>query len=151
MSYHRVLPRPLPLSNEDLATRWTMGQDSLRSKSVTTAENHVTGHSPDNSLVSTSKSRFEAAQTPASTFNQEHSSPSRAEVPKADGDKHDMPAAANRSSASSTSETWEGDVPGPICLCQPDPKVPRPRNGTFPNSPQSLSQATCLSRRDANR
>jgi len=26
--------------------------------------------------------------------------------------------------------SWQGDSPSSICLCQPDPKVPRPRNGT---------------------
>ena len=26
-------------------------------------------------------------------------------------------------------DTWQGDTPSQICLCQPDPKVPRPRNG----------------------
>lgn len=26
-------------------------------------------------------------------------------------------------------DTWQGESPSQICLCQPDPKVPRPRNG----------------------
>lgn len=25
--------------------------------------------------------------------------------------------------------SWSGELPSQVCLCQPDPKVPRPRNG----------------------
>ncbi|KAL9103582.1 MAG: hypothetical protein Q9163_001384 [Psora crenata] len=33
-----------------------------------------------------------------------------------------------RKPAPSNIDTWQGDSPSQICLCQPDPKVPRPRN-----------------------
>ena len=31
--------------------------------------------------------------------------------------------------APSNIDIWQGESPSQLCLCQPDPKVPRPRNG----------------------
>ncbi len=40
---------------------------------------------------------------------------------------------AERTSSSASKDSaasWQGESPCGVCLCQPDPKVPRPRNGT---------------------
>ena len=40
----------------------------------------------------------------------------------------------DRSSSSSPVKSAVVKEPGQFCLCQPDPKIPRPRNGKYPGS-----------------
>ena len=65
----------------------------------------------------------------AATRDRECASSPSVEALKLNHEEHDQDTAPERKSGPSHVEAWEGDIPGPICLCQPDPKVPRPRNG----------------------
>ena len=125
MSYHRVLPRPLPLSNEDLANRWSLRQDSLKSASIMNMEKTDASSSksvkPDLSPAPDGHGTVasEQVQGPAPRVN---------ETLLENGAQTTAPALGQKIIPSKM-EHWEEEIPGHICLCQPDPKVPRPRNG----------------------
>lgn len=133
MSYHRVLP-PLP---DSVATKGFVEQDTLLRHKI----------------MPTQSSRFITERTKSLTLSERSSSP----VPEKDHpssgeesveDSVDSPNLQSQSPSQTTSNrgdqrlgkrlpivskpipgTWQGESPSQICLCQPDPKVPRPRNG----------------------
>ena len=129
MSFHRVLPRPSALSNQDLANRWAPGTDSLESAKTMPNERSKGAFLSNGQIPISSQSQ---PGSRASSTQLEQYSPS-AEEP--DDDPQSEPSGAIqiphrvRKPAPSTIDTWQGDSPSQICLCQPDPKVPRPRNG----------------------
>lgn len=130
MSFHRVLPFPSALSNQGLANRWVPGTDSLESAKIMPAERSKSAFL-NNGQIQTS-SRSQPASRTSSTQLEQYS-PSAVGP---DDDPQSEPSGETqiphrvRKPAPSNIDTWQGDSPSQICLCQPDPKVPRPRNGT---------------------
>ena len=128
MSYHRVLPRPLPLSNEELADRWAVGKDSLESARIMTNERSNTAYAKNGQITASTASDSISKGSPPPSVDQQKSPPAKEEQ-GSETEPHNSASARTRKPAPSSIDTWEGDIPSQICLCQPDPKVPRPRNG----------------------
>ncbi len=134
MSFHRVLPLLPVLSNQD---QWAIQPDPLlRSKIMadnTAAEQAVSRNHDISRLAPKSSSPAEEqGLTSAGEDDLEYESP-----PFRGRSLSQTPHAGNRSSKTSERSpedealsSWQRDSPSSICLCQPDPKVPRPRNGT---------------------
>lgn len=133
MSYHRVLPRPTPLSNEVLANRWAVGADSLKSARIMTDERSTSAYIKNGQIPTRSPANPALRKSPVTTPELEDrdgpsSSEHRDSTPE--HENQDSVSARRRTTAPSSIDTWQGETPSQICLCQPDPKVPRPRNGT---------------------
>ena len=129
MSFHRVLPRPAALSNEDLANRWAIGPDSLRSARIMPNE-RSDGAFLKNSQIPASPSPEPTTRTPSAHIEEERSfedtnSARHSPDPRRRGS---IPSPVHKPALSAI-DIWQGESPSQICLCQPDPKVPRPRNG----------------------
>ena len=146
MSFHRVLPLLPSLSNQALRDQWSIQPDALLSSKIMPHE------------ISAATSKEIEPPTPA--LNSSSSPPSHQSVGRAspspededeDLEDYKSPALPPPSSLPQTqdpaeeankktqlsvshldSDTWPGESAKSICLCQPDPKVPRPRNGTYP-------------------
>lgn len=133
MSYHRVLP---PLPAHSVATKGAAEQDTLlRHKIMTTESSSV--------IVDRTKSlTLEKSSSPVPEKEPASSGEESVE------DSLDSPNTQTQPSSQITSNrreqrlekplrpitkpspvSWQGEPPSQICLCQPDPKVPRPRNG----------------------
>ena len=138
MSFHRVLPLLPALSDQALRDRWAIQPDTLVSskimpdetlkaaasenKSPTTAPRSFS--SPPEELVQRSPGE-ESLEDYESPKHRTHSLSQAARIGNrpSRGDQSSVPR-------KSVVEKWQEDSPSSICLCQPDPKVPRPRNGT---------------------
>ena len=140
MSFHRVLP-PLPdLSNEALRDRWATKPDTLRSAKImpelSTSTEEVSLRNrhylkPGGKSLSPPED-----QGPSSTGEEELDDYDLSQYPSRSLSQ--TPDACSRliktvekSSSDDALDRWQGESPSSICLCQPDPKVPRPRNGMF--------------------
>lgn len=139
MSFHRVLPLPPALSDQALRDRWAIQPDTLLSSRImpdettraAASEHH---QSPTPAPRSSSSPPEDAVQrSPGEESLEDYESPKLR--------TQSLSQAARTSNRSSTVdqsslprksvvEKWQDDSPSSICLCQPDPKVPRPRNGT---------------------
>ena len=129
MSYHRVLPVPEALIHPNPARKQKVGTDSLLPSRTMTSEKPV-------SPSKRSKSPVSSQQSSSPLVDKPQGSPSINSVDGFD----DSPEPRDRSSSQlsnrevrrlpSISKSWQAESPSDICLCQPDPKVPRPRNGT---------------------
>ncbi|KAF6230342.1 hypothetical protein HO133_004682 [Letharia lupina] len=136
MSFHRVLPLLPALSDQALRDRWAIQPDTLISSKIM----------PDETPKAAASENQSPTPTPRSL-----SSPPEEGVQKSPGEEsledyespkyrtHSLSQAARTSSRPSRTEQlsvprksvvekWQEDSPSSICLCQPDPKVPRPRN-----------------------
>ncbi len=140
MSFHRVLPLLPALSNEALRDRWATKPDALRSSKIMPENKDSTeeASSRDHGLVKA------AAKSSSPPEDQGPSSTGEEELEPYDLPKHpgrslsQTPDARSRpfktvekSSSDEALDRWRGESPSSICLCQPDPKVPRPRNGKY--------------------
>ena len=131
MSLHRVLPVPLALSDKNSAQRWDVVPDSCEGSRIMSDRNSSTAyyHSP---RVSTPTPR-----PSSSSADVRHSS-----SPPDSSEDYRSPSIPRPTAAASKRRgdiTWdqgdshpEQEYPASVCLCQPDPKVPRPRNGMSP-------------------
>lgn len=130
MSLHRVLPLPLALSDRGLAQQqWDVGADALEGGRIMTERTTSTAHlhSPrvSASLPRTSSSPAETRQSVSpQDSSEDYHSPTVTRPAPNPRKRGDIP--------------WEQAEPfqeeeytASICLCQPDPKVPRPRNGMY--------------------
>lgn len=135
MSYHRVLP---PLPAHSVATKGFVEQDSLlRHKIMTTQSSNAIADRtksltserssspvPEKDAASSGEESVEdsvdSPNIPTSSSSQATSNRGGQRVEK------DVPSVSRPSPV-----LWQGEFPSQICLCQPDPKVPRPRNGMF--------------------
>lgn len=133
---HRRLPL---LSNEVLEHRWSAKPDALLSYKIM----------PDETYKAASKDNKPPTPTPnTSSPADDRATPSPGDVDLEDYESPKYPPprsavqepepadqstkTARPSVSRRDSDTWQGESPSSICLCQPDPKVPRPRNGMYP-------------------
>ncbi|KAL8748896.1 MAG: hypothetical protein Q9199_008010 [Rusavskia elegans] len=132
MSYHRVLPPPPALASQTPAAQWLPKQDTLLQNRIMADTNSR----PDESIAQ-HNSPVHVPTSPSPTADRHSPQPSEASV-------EDVATSSNirtRSSATNennnpsdqralsiTQEDTLWNAPSSICLCQPDPKVPRPRN-----------------------
>lgn len=133
MSYHRVLPPPPALASQTPTAQWLPKQDTLLQNRIM-ADNDSR---PDESIAQHT-SPVHVPTSPSPTADRHSPQPSEASV-------EDVATSSNirtRSSATNesnnpsdqralsiTQEDTVWNAPSSVCLCQPDPKVPRPRNG----------------------
>ena len=129
MSFHRVLPCPAALSNEDLTNRWAIGPDSLESARIMPNERSEAAFLTNSQIQASSSpqptsrklsTQVEKERSVEGTDPAGHSSDPR---------RQDSIPSPIHKPAPSSIDIWQGESPSQICLCQPDPKVPRPRNG----------------------
>ena len=126
MSYHRVLPLPEPL-HSNLTPRCRQADDLLQHKIMTNDKDSTTpkrARSPVSSHQSSSPVIDKAPSSPITSSLEDN----------VDSQKGRARAASQASSIErrrlpSISKAFQLESPSDICLCQPDPKVPRPRNG----------------------
>lgn len=138
MSFHRVLPLLPALSDQALRDRWAIQPDTIISSKIMPDE-------ASNAAASENKSPTPAPRSLSSPPEEGvQRSPGEESLEDYESPKHRTHSLsqaarnANRSSRADQSslprksviEKWQEDSPSSICLCQPDPKVPRPRNGT---------------------
>lgn len=131
MSYHRVLPPPPALAKQNPST-WSIEPDSLLQHKIMTKENTNISSRRSESLTLSQKS-------PSPAEEREPTSPSDEPLNNfVDPPKHRLRSSSRTSNEEShhsdqrlASISWEDETPSQICLCQPDPKIPRPRNGMY--------------------
>lgn len=139
MSFHRVLPLLPALSDQALRDRWAIQPDTLISSKImpdeTTKAAASEHKSPNPAPRSLSSPPEEGVQkSPAEDPLEDYESPKhRTHSLSQAARTGTRPSRADQSSVprKSVVEKWQEDSPSSICLCQPDPKVPRPRNGTY--------------------
>ena len=138
MSFHRVLPLPPALSDQALRDRWAIQPDTIISSKIMPDETPKTAASEQKSPTpaprSFSSPPEEGVQTsPAEDSLEDYESPKHRthSLFQASRTSNRVPRASQSPvPRKSVVEKWQEDTPSSICLCQPDPKVPRPRNGT---------------------
>ncbi len=144
MSYHRVLPPPPALARQTPAAQWLPKQDTLLQNRIMAVSNSR----PDES-VAQHISPVAGPSSPSSTADK--LSPQLSDASAQDvailPNTRTRSTATNESSHPSdlrslsvTQENTVWNAPSSICLCQPDPKVPRPRNGNASVSSSLISQ-----------
>ena len=140
MSFHRVLPLPPALSDHALRDPWAIQPDTLISSKIMPHETTRAAASENKSSTpaprsSSSPPEERVQRSPGEESLEDYESPKHR--------THSLSQAAQTSNGSlradqsslprkSVVENWQEDSPSSICLCQPDPKVPRPRNGIYP-------------------
>ncbi|KAI4238923.1 MAG: hypothetical protein LQ349_000765 [Xanthoria aureola] len=132
MSYHRVLPPPPALASQTRAAQWLPKQDTLLQNRIMADDSSR----PEES-VAQQTSLADVPPSPSPTADQLSARASEAsgEDVAASANIRTRSSATNESSnpsdqraVSITQENTVWNAPSSICLCQPDPKVPRPRN-----------------------
>ena len=139
MSFDRVLPLLPALSNEALRDRWATKPDVLLSSKImpendeSTEQAVLKNHELDDTRSKSSPPPED--QGPPATReevqdyeSQKYPSRSVSQTPDA---RSRPPKTIEKKSSDETLDRWQGESPSSICLCQPDPKVPRPRNGKY--------------------
>ncbi len=138
MSFHRVLPLLPALSDQALRDQWAIQPDTLISSKIMPDETNKAAanenKSPNPAPRSFSSPPEEGAQrSPGDESLEDYESPKHRthSLSQVAGTGNRL-SRADQSSVPKKSvvENWQDDSPSSICLCQPDPKVPRPRNGT---------------------
>lgn len=154
MSFHRVLPLLPALSDQALRDRWAIQPDTLVSSKIMPDETSKAAASEIKSPTNTTPRSFSSPPEEGVQISPAEESLEDYESPK--HRTHSLSQAARLDSRSSRTEQssiprksvvekWQEDSPSSICLCQPDPKVPRPRNGTCITLLHVLhSQPSCL-------
>ncbi|KAL9003260.1 MAG: hypothetical protein Q9188_003856 [Gyalolechia gomerana] len=135
MSYHRVLPPPPALANPHQAAQWLPRRDTLlqnrimpdKSDTTSPSDNPATNQVPDPSEPSSTASRALSSQLSDTSLEDLPASPKAPSRSPAtiwtENSNQSQPSVD-----SITDENTRWNAPSSICLCQPDPKVPRPRN-----------------------
>ncbi|KAL8807331.1 MAG: hypothetical protein Q9200_004723, partial [Gallowayella weberi] len=130
MSYHRVLPPPPALASQTRTVHWLPKQDTL-------LQNSIMADSKSNADENMDIVQDRSAPAPANDGPSPHPSDASAEgIPTSPkprtrssatlSDKSSNPSDQRVGSITQDTTAWTS--PSSICLCQPDPKVPRPRN-----------------------
>ena len=135
MSFHRVLPLLPALSNEALERRWAIQPDTLLSSKIMPNETNKAASKENNKpssppVNSSSPPEGRATPSPEDEELDDYESP---KFPTRsllrESDSGNPTSKTPRPSVSQDPDAWIGEPPSSLCLCQPDPKVPRPRNG----------------------
>ena len=132
MSFHRVLPLLPALSNEALSHRWAIQPDPILRSKIMPEETPEPALNDSKTVTTKPKSSsLPEEHIPSSSPGEEElgedgspQHPSRS-LPESDTGNHTK---TPRLSLSKDSD-WKAESPSSFCLCQPEPKVPRPRNG----------------------
>lgn len=157
MSFHRVLPLLPALSNEALRDRWATKPDTLLSSKIMPHNDDSTeGAAPRDAELAKPASQSLPPPPPPPDDQGPSSAGEEEEVENYESirnparslsltpDARSRPSkTVEKSSPDETSDRWQGESPRSICLCQPDPKVPRPRNGTCNTT--SIAVCTAIS------
>lgn len=138
MSFHRVLPLLPALSDQALRDRWAIQPDTLVSSKIMPDETPKTAASENKSPTPAPRSSSSPPEegdqkSPGEESLEDYESPKLRTLSLSQAARAGTrPSRADQSSTprKSVVEKWQEDSPSSICLCQPDPKVPRPRNGT---------------------
>ena len=138
MSFHRVLPLLPALSDEALRDRWAIQPDTLISSRIMPDETPKAAASENKSPTPAPRSfssppEEAVRKSPGEESLEDYESPKHRTHSLSQAARiGNRPSRADQSSVprKSVVEKWQEDSPSSICLCQPDPKVPRPRNGT---------------------
>lgn len=140
MFYHRVLPPPSAVPAHCLAAALVTGRDSLTLHRIMTTEEPTDAADKDSSTPPSNKT------SPSLSLPGDHSPQSPDQERYDESTKIGTPTHSRRKRASSQLQTrvipTEQSLPpiptsilqsedslSQVCLCQRDPKVPRPRNG----------------------
>lgn len=138
MSLHRVLPVPLALSDRGLAQRCDAVPDSLEGARIMTDRRPSTAyiHSPQAStslpFASSSPAEARHSTSPPDSSEDYHSPSISRSIP--------TPKKRGEIPWEQPESCQEEEYPASICLCQPDPKVPRPRNGMLSQFVRTVHQ-----------
>ena len=134
ISWYRVLPKPTALLHDHFHDPFAAQNNSL-------LHHHIASHKSSKAPSNTSPGRritvpsIAYSEIPKSSLSI-HSPPRDSLVPIGNAYTDECPVIRKR-----TASLMEGDVQSPdrssqkeqsgnqFCLCQPDPKIPRPRNG----------------------
>lgn len=149
MSFHRVLPLPIALSNQDPENRSAtepalivnariMTDDksesaSEKTKSLQSAPSVASKSLPSISSQEASQTKQDHALRSSGAELEDYQSPkirTRSLIKPAKRDSRQS-SKGQTSTPNKNADAWQGESPSSICLCQPDPKVPRPRNGMY--------------------
>lgn len=135
MSYHRVLPPPPAFANQNRARSWVLEPEALLQPRKMTIDKTKDGSKKCESPALSEKSSSPAAErvSPSAESLEDYEDPPKARTRSSsqasNGENHQLQRRLPSISKASAM-SWQGESPSQICLCQPDPKVPRPRNGT---------------------
>ena len=138
MSFHRVLPLFPALSDQALRDRWAIQPDTLISSKIMPDETTKAAASYKKSPTpvhtkSSSPPEEEAKKSPGEESLEDYESPNHRTHSLSQARTSSRPLNQSSVPRKSVVEKWPEDSPSSICLCQPDPKVPRPRNGMYPH------------------
>lgn len=135
---NRVLPLLPHVSNEALEHRWSR-PDPLKAYKIMPDETSNAASkdtkAPTPTPNSSSPAEDRATPSPVDVDLEDYESPKYPpprSTPQEPESAEETTRAVRPSTTHRDSDSWQGESPSSICLCQPDPKVPRPRNGMYP-------------------
>lgn len=138
MSYHRVLPLPTPVFHHGLSVlrdqEPLLGHMMMESQASKPSAVKVNNLSPNDSLPTMPVEISDQQQFEELQENDDRSprfrarSAARTTLTLFDRTQYEGRSSPSRNPKSGA-VAWHSE----ICLCQPDPKIPRPRNGKFLN------------------
>ncbi|KAL8890413.1 MAG: hypothetical protein Q9215_002442 [Flavoplaca cf. flavocitrina] len=128
MSYHRVLPPPPALASQTPPAHWLPKQDTLLQNRIMAVRN--SGSDESITPVAGPSSPFPTADKispqPSDASVEEVAISPNTRTRSSATNESNNPSDPRSLSISQENTVW--NAPSSICLCQPDPKVPRPRN-----------------------
>lgn len=127
MSYHRILPPP-SLATQDISS-WDVEPDSLLRHKIMPTEAANNLNNRNKSLTSFQKPSSPEGDKARSSPGVESLEDYVDSPPARASSSSQISSEGHRRDSNRSSNPWQGDSSNLICLCQPEPKIPRPRNG----------------------